>query len=159
VGDQWQADFYQPDRERTDSLLFNLRLFVQNKDDISIGRLEELCADSGISEKWKNEYKLIRSELKLRLNRLAAEGPEGKITFNDTFRMVLFGALGHRTEKDKDYKLFKKWVRDENEWAITYNIFHDVVVWVSVAVINIAKASKEELMVIPGDVKPDQKAR
>lgn len=156
VGDKWQVDFYQPNREETDSLLFNLRLFVQNKDDISIGRLNELCNDPEISEKWKNEYRSIRNELNLRLDMLAAEGPKGKITFHDIFQMVLFGALGHRTENDSAYKLFQKWVTNENEWAIIYNMFHDVVIWVSVAVINIGRASKEELNAVLRDSKPNQ---
>ncbi len=60
--------------------------------------------------------------------------------------MFLFGALGHRTEKDKTYRLFQKWVTDETEWAIFYNTFHETVIWVSTAIINIGKISKEELL-------------
>jgi hypothetical protein len=145
VDDEWKVYFHQPDREQTDSILFNLRLFVQNKDDISIGRLAELCDDKDISEKWKTEYLSIRNQLNIRLEMLAAEGLKGEITFRDIFEMMLFGALGHRSENDKSYKMFKRWVTDEKEWAITYNMFHDVIAWVFIAVTNIAKISIEEL--------------
>jgi len=157
VGKKWQIDFHQPDKERTDAILFNLRLFVENKDDISIGRLSELCTDTGISDNWKKEYEIIRKELNNRLDMLAAEGPKGTIMYRDIFEMFLFGALGHRTEKDKAYKLYHKWVTDETEQELMYNTFHDVIVWVLVAVINIAKASKEELQRTPmiSASKPD----
>jgi len=145
VGDKWQVEFHQPDKEQTDALLFNLRLFYGGKDDISIRRLAELCDDPGISDDWKSEYKIIRRLLNERFDILAAEGHKGTITYRDIFEMFIFGSLGHRTEKDKVYKLFQKWVTNETERAIMYNTFHDTVVWLLVAVINIGKASKEEL--------------
>jgi hypothetical protein len=145
VEDGWQVDFYQPDREKTDAILFNLRLFVANKDDISIGRMAELCTDPEISERWKNAFLSARNILYSKLDMIAGEGPRGQITYRDVFEMVLFGVLGHRSEKDRSYKLFKKWVTNEKEWSITYNMFHDVVLNVVNAVSIIANASKKEL--------------
>jgi hypothetical protein len=153
--DQWQVDFFQPNREQTDSLLFNLRLFVQNKDDISIMRMGELCDDPGVSEKWKSEYSSIRTYLNIRLDEIAVEGSKGKLTHGELFRMVLFGELGHRSEKDKEYKRFQKWVTNEHVQAIIYNTFQVVLIWISTAVINIGKASREELLREMKDLRLD----
>lgn len=145
IGDKWQVEFFQPDIEPTHALLFDLRLFYGGKDDISIRRLVELCDDPGISESWKNQFEITRKQLNERLDMVAVEGSKGTITYRDIFEMFLFGSLGHRTEKDKAYNLFNKWVKNETERVIMYNTFHDTVIWFFVAVKNIGKASKEEL--------------
>lgn len=145
VGDEWQVDFYQPNDEKRDSLLFNVRLFIQDKDDISIRRLTELYDDPGISDKWKEEHKSYRRELNERLERIAVEGKKGKITYRDVLDMFLYGKLGHRDEDDKSYKMYQKWVSDETEFEIMHNTFHMVLVWILAVVVNISIASKEEL--------------
>jgi hypothetical protein len=145
IGDVLQVEFFQPEKEQTDALLFNLRLFYGSKDDISIRRIAELCDDPEISMKWKDEFETIRTHLNQRLDMIAAEGSKGTITYRDIFEMFLYGSLGHRTEKDKAYKQFQKWVTNDTERAIMYNTFHETIVWLLVAVINIGKVSKEEL--------------
>jgi hypothetical protein len=155
---EWQIDFHQPGQEPTHALLFNLRLFVGNKDDISIGRLAEMLAVPDISDNWKSEYQAIRKQLNDKLGMVAAEGAKGTITYRDVFDMFLFGALGHRSQKDRAYKLFQKWVTDDTEWVILYNTFHETVIWVVAAVINIGKATKEELQ-RHSDAQPQMLAR
>ena len=138
-------DYSQPNWEETDALLFNLRVFVQNKDDISIGRLEDLLADPDLSDRWKNEYRELREQLSERLGRIAVQGTDEFLTYGEVFRMVLYGKLAHRKRDDKQYKLFQKWVTDANHWEHTLHTFHQVVIWVLTVVINISVASKEEL--------------
>lgn len=140
-----EIKFHQPDDEKRDALLFNLRLFVQNKDDISLQRMEELYDDPGITDLWKQEHGKERSILKIRLSQVAAEGPKGTITYDEVFRMFLFGERGHFDQDDKAYKLYQKWVTDETEWALLHNTFHNTILWVLRAIINIGVASKEEL--------------
>lgn len=145
VGDKWQADFYQPSDEKRDALLFNIRLFIQDKDDISLRRLVELYDDPGISSVWKEEHEHYRKELNKRLDRIAAEGKKGKITHRDVLDMFLYGKFGHRDEDDKSYKLYQEWITDKNEFEIMHNTFHTVLVWILAVVINISVASREEL--------------
>jgi hypothetical protein len=145
VGDQWQVDFSQPDREQTDALLFNLKLFYDGKDDISIRRMAELCDDPEISQSWKSKFETIRQQINERFDMVAAEGPEETITYRNIFEMFLYGSLGHRAEKDRAYKMYQKTVTSETARAIMYNTFHDTVVWLSGAVINIGRATKEEV--------------
>ena len=140
-----QVDFYQPDDEKRDALLFNLRLFVQDKDDYSIRRLCELYDDPNVSEPWKDEHRAIRAELNLKLERVAAEGDRRRITHRDVFYMFLYGSLGHSDEDDHYYQLYRDWVTDENVFEILHNTLHIVLVWILTAVINISRASKEEL--------------
>jgi len=140
-----EIKFYQPDNEKADALLFNLRLFVQDKDDISLNRMTELYDDPGISNQWKQEHANERAILKIRLSQIAAESSKGIITYDDVFRMFLFGGKGHFDQDDKAYKLYQKWVTDETEWALLHNTFHETILWVLRAIINIGVASKEEL--------------
>jgi hypothetical protein len=137
-------EFYQPENEKRDALLFNLRLFVQDKDNISLRRLAELCSDPDISDKWKDEFQAIRKNYNVRLDQIIAEGPKGKLSYRDVFNMFLFGKLGHMVEDDNQ-KLYNKWVRDNTEWEILHNTFHETLFWLVITIINISRVSKEEL--------------
>jgi len=143
--DKLQADFYQPSDEKRDALLFNIRLFIQDKDDISLRRLVELYDDPGISNQWKKEHEHYRKELNERLDRVAVEGKKEKITHRDVLYMFLYGKFGHRDEDDNSYKLYQKWVTDENVFKILHNTFHTILIWILAVVINISAASREEL--------------
>lgn len=145
VDGKWQVEFHQPSDEKRDALLFNLRLFVQDKDEISIRRLTDLYSDPGISDIWKQELVLIRQELNTRLERIAAEGPNDRITYRDVFYMFLYGHLGHHDRDDKYRQLFQKWVTNKAKWELLHNSFHETVLLVSTAIINISLASREEL--------------
>ena len=145
VDGQWHAEFHQPSDEQRDSLLFNARLFVQNKDDLSFQRLVELYDDPGISDGWKREHGAIRTELNRRLEEVAADGPKGALTHQNVLNMFLYGELGHRDEDDRDYGLFQRWVTDSTERELLHNTFHTVLTWLAVAIINVGRISKREL--------------
>lgn len=145
VGDKWQVNFFQPSDEKRDALLFNIRLFIQDNDDISLRRLTELFNDPEISEQWKKEYEHYRGELNERLDWIAAEGPKGKITHRDVLDMFLYGKFGHHDQDDRSYKLYQKWITDETEYELTHNTFHTVLIWILTVVINISVASRKEL--------------
>lgn len=145
VGDVWQTEFYQPEDEKRDAVLFNLRLFLQDKDDLSLRRLTELYADPALSDEWKSTLEGNRQALNTRLDSLAAENQTGKITYRDVLNMFLFGKLGHYDHDDKAYKMFREWVNNEMAWKIMHNTFHTTIIWVLASVINIAAASKKEL--------------
>ncbi len=140
-----EIKFYQPDNEKRDALLLNLRLFVQDKDDISLHRMTELCDDPGITDLWKQELYKERAILKIRLSQVAFEGSKGSITYNDVFKMFLYGERAHFDPDDKDYKLYQKWVTDQTIFEILHNTFHETLLSVVTAIINIGVASKEEL--------------
>lgn len=145
VGGKLQVDFYQPSDEKRDALLFNFRLFIQDKDDISLRRLVELYDDPGISDFWKNEHKHYREKLNEWLGFVVVEGQEGQITNRDVLDMFLYGKFGHRDEDDKSYKMYQKWVNNEVEFEITHNTFHTILISILAIIINISIASREEL--------------
>ncbi len=145
VGDKWQADYYQPSDEQRDALLLHLRLFIQDKDNISLRKLADLCDDSELSEKWKTEFKFQREILNFRLDQLAAESKTEKLTYRDILNMFLFGKIAHDNPNDEANKLYKKWVASEIAYKDMHNTFHEVIIWLLTAILNISSASKEEL--------------
>jgi len=145
VGDKWQVDFYQPSDEKRDALLFNIRLFIQDKDDISLRRLTNLYDDPGISHQWKKEYERFRKELNERLEWVVAEGSKGKITHRDVLNIFLYGKFGHHDQDDESYKLYKRWITDKTEYGILHNTFHTILIWILAVIMNISVVSKDEL--------------
>ena len=145
VNGKLEYDFFQPDDEVRDALLLNIRLFIQNKDEVSLQRLTDLFSDPGISDNWKNAVKAYRKELNMRLNRIAAEGPKGRINHRDVLNMFLYGAISHIDSRDKSRKLYEKWVTDDTEYMLLHNTFHSVLVWIIAIIINISRACSEEL--------------
>jgi hypothetical protein len=145
VGDKWLADFYQPRDEQRDAILMHLRLFIQDKDDISFRKLGDLIDDPDLSTKWKEEFESIRQVLSIRLDEVVSEGQKGKITNRDVLNMFLFGKIAHSNPSDESNKLYQKWVTNDTEYEILHNTFHVILIWLSTAVLNISSASKEEL--------------
>jgi hypothetical protein len=151
VDGDWVAEFHAPPDHDTDAVLLHLRLLVQN-DDISIGRLAELYTDLGISEAWKKEHEHWRAILNQRLDDRYAEGPQGFLTYRDVLKMFLYGDAAHYREKDEAYQLRAKWIRSEEERALTADTFQQVIIWILAVAHNIAVASRVELRALD-DVK------
>jgi hypothetical protein len=145
VDGQWVIDSYGPSREQLAAVLHHLRVFYR-RDDISIGRMEELYDDPDVSEAWKTEHRRWRAELNARLDRVAAEGDaRGVLTHRQVLDMFLYGRLGHFREQDEGYRRYDTWVTDETSRAILLDTFHEAVIWILAIVHNIAVASREEL--------------
>jgi hypothetical protein len=146
VEDKLQVDFYQPSDEKRDALLFNFRLFIQDKDDISLRRLVELYDDPGVSDFWKNEHKHYREKLNEWLDFVVVvEGEKGELTNRDVLEMFLYGKFGHRDEDDKSYKMYQEWVNNEAEFEIMHNTFHTILISILAVIMNLSVASREEL--------------
>jgi hypothetical protein len=144
-GEEAKFEYFHPSDEQRDALLFNLRLFVQDKDDISLRRLTELYRDPGVSDEWKQDHARLRAILNERLDTIAVEGPKGALSHGALFRMVLYGALAHRDVDHESYRLYKQWVTDEGHRAMTHDTFWQVVVWILATVINVARISQRKL--------------
>lgn len=139
-----QIDFNYPDDEKRDAMLMTLRLFVQNKDDISIGNMATLIDDPAISEEWKTDFKMLRNSLNEYLALVLTEGEKGELSHRDVFEMFLYGQISHARENDMSRKLYKKWVTDET-YEILHSSFHDVAFHILITVFNIAMISRAEL--------------
>ena len=75
-------------------MLLHVRLLIGN-DDISIGQLEVIAADPGVSQHWKEEYERWRGALNARLAQTYAEGPRGSLTCREALEMAMHGERGH----------------------------------------------------------------
>jgi hypothetical protein len=145
VNGEQQIDFYQPSVEQRDAILMHLRLFLQDKDRISIRKLANLVNDPDISIKWKEEVKEIREGLNIRLDELVSDGQKGKLNNRDILNMFLFGKIAHDNPNDESNKLYQKWITNDTEYEILHNVFHVVLIHLLTAILNISSASKEEL--------------
>jgi hypothetical protein len=141
-----RIDFFQPTDEQRDALLLTLRLFVQDKDGISLRRMADLHGDPGISEAWKTEHSRMRTWLNGRLDEAAAER-DGVVVLRhrDVLNAVLYGKLAHYQPDDPDARRYREWTKDEMATKLLHSQFHKVVVWVIAAIINVSRASQEEL--------------
>ncbi len=145
VNGKQQIEFHQPSDEQRDAILLHLRIFLQDKDDISLSKLAELCNDPGISEKWKKYFEFERKMLNIKLDQVAAETKTDKLTHRDILNMFLFGRIAHNNPVDKANKPYQKWVTSEFAYNDMHNAFHVIIIWLSRAILNISSASKEEL--------------
>lgn len=145
VNGEQQIDFYQPSDEKRDAILLHLRLFLQDKDDISLRKLADLTNDPDLSSKWKDEYEKIRKVLNIRLDEIVTDGRKGRLTNRDILNMFLFGKIAHNNPNDESNKLYQKWITDDTEYEILHNTFHVVLIRLLTAILNISSASKEEL--------------
>jgi hypothetical protein len=137
--------FFQPSDEQRDAILLHLRLFLQDKDDISLRKLVDLTNDPDLSSKWKDEYEKIRKVLNIRLDEVVADGRKGRLTNRDILNMFLFGKIAHNNPNDENNKLYQKWITNDTEYEILHNTFHVVLIRLLTAILNISSASKEEL--------------
>ena len=125
--------------------MLHLRLFLQDKDGISLRKLADLTNDPGLSDKWKDEYKKIRKVLNIRLDEVIVDGRKGKLTNRDILNMFLFGKIAHNDPNDENNKLYQKWITNDTVYEILHNAFHVVLIRLLTAILNISSASKEEL--------------
>ncbi|MFN8399317.1 MAG: hypothetical protein U0X74_04820 [Anaerolineales bacterium] len=140
-----KIDYYQPDNEKLDAISTTLRLFFQNKDGISFRKMAELCDDPDISKEWKEEFNFYRNNQNLMFEEIVIEGDKGKLTNKEILDMFLYGKLVHNIDDD-NHKLYKKWVNNETEYEILYNMFHVVLVRVLTTVLNISSICKKEIL-------------
>ena len=145
VGGDLQVNFYQPGDEQRDAILLHLRLFLQDKDDISLRKLGDLTNDPDLSSEWKEEYEKERKVLNIRLDEVIADGRKGRITNRDILNMFLFGKIAHNNPNDENNKLYQKWITSDTEYEILHNTFHTILIRLFTATLNISSASKEEL--------------
>ena len=145
INDNWQVDFYQPNDEQRDALVLNLRLFLQDKDGISIRKLSEVSSDPGLSVEWKTEFESYRNRLNFRLDNIALERNQENITYRDILKMFLFGKIAHDRSDDEANKLYQKWVVGKTDYEVLHNLFHRVLIWTSTAILNISSVNQEEL--------------
>lgn len=141
---RWEVDFDLPSNEQRDALLFTLRMFVQDRDGISIRSLSRFYDDPGLSESWKNNHAEVRKYLINRLNETSISSPEiGKLSHKDVFEIYLYGYLGHLNE-DK-YDIFNKLTQGETQLLFFEDSFHQAVIYYLAGIQNIAELIKREL--------------
>lgn len=110
-----------------DSFTFTLRLFVQDKDRISLRAFNKAFCSSGFSQNHKEKVsKSCESLNKFLDSPIVISWQDSPDTYRTLFFIVLYGGLAH-TEDSDEYKTFKKWMKDD--------IFFTSQIWVHFLVI------------------------
>ena len=91
-----QVEHSGPDAEAVEAVFYRLRLFLQNNDGISIANIAALSSDPGLSQGWKDQFELGRSQL----NALLASPIEmivngERYTNGQILRTFIYGDGGH----------------------------------------------------------------
>jgi len=109
VGKPVQVTSIRPQQESIDAFILTFRFFIQDNETISLRNLEKIFESNLATEKEKNEYYSLRSELKIFFSENACVEIMGdKPTNLDILHTVLFGELSH-TNKEKKAR-YERWM-------------------------------------------------
>jgi len=81
-----------PQGESLQALAVTFRMFIQNNDRISIGRIEELSSDAGISQNWKDQISHVRNVINDFLDspaRVSFTNQQGIYTMREIMEVVI----------------------------------------------------------------------
>lgn len=124
------------------------RLFVQQRDDFSLFRLEKdiVNGDSMVSQKWKNEFLRINQEIEEFLaDNLPFQIDDHPMssfpTHKEIMEVFLYGNLAHTTQRAR----FNQWKSHPEDFAILQNAFIGIIVNVSLCLRELANVTELEL--------------
>ncbi len=103
-------DYANQNSEQVDAFLFTLRLFIDNKDSISIGKVGDLIDSLDIDKEPKERYTNQRKILNTYLDEKSMIIIDGDNPTNgDILRTLLYGYLGHFNVEQAKYGRYKAW--------------------------------------------------
>lgn len=151
AGEPMMIEWEAPDPESVDAFVLTMRFFIQNNERSSLGSLERIAADPGLSMDWQAQYARVRAEFNNYLNMEA--GPMqimwGGHTYThgeimDTF---VFGALAHANREKQE--LFEQWKQDKGIFVLFQYYFTHTLMTLLNAVAYLTSLAEKELGVSP----------
>jgi hypothetical protein len=97
----WDGIYVGPDDESTRALILTLRLFMQDRDGLSLRKMAETYADLPVSADLKREFEAHRTRLNDFLDSasLLAIREEGPLTYREILDIFVYGEYAHVNER------------------------------------------------------------
>jgi len=124
-----QFDHTPINPEHLDAFLFTLRLFIQQKDSISIKRIGSMISSLKVSKEPRDRFLKQQDYLNRFLNESSMMKTDGKPwKHEEVLRTVLYGYRAHLKTEQPEYQRYKEW--NLNPFAPSYLtfIFHNILV-------------------------------
>lgn len=132
-----------PDREATEALILNLRLFLQKSDFVSFHKLERLLEDPTVSDGWKERFIECKAGMDAWLDSYSGFIiDDTKYSFRELMNVPLFGDFAHITEKEAP--LYDLW-SSAPHYEIIEKTFHDCLHCVINGAAKVSHWSEREL--------------
>lgn len=146
TGENLEVHWAPPEAESVRAFVLTFRFFIQNNEAISLGSLQRVLDDPGISPQWANEYTRIRAELNQFLD--AAAEPlhivwnNHEHTRREVMEIFVFGGLAH-ANRDKR-QIFEEWKKSDFFTLFQYE-FSNTLMNILSAIRYLAHLSEQEL--------------
>ena len=147
----WVIEFKLPDDKELHAFLFKFRLFIQRNEPISLFKLQDLMADTGLSENWKikaraalNGFLIYYHSHPEDIAELFGNAP----THGEILDIFLYGELAHTGLNPKfKYKrqMYKKWTGNEFISHILTQKFIEITLEVFKILVDLDAITQEEL--------------
>jgi hypothetical protein len=102
-----KSQVFGPSDESISAFLLKYRLFIQDKDDISLRNLEMLYSSILIDNSYKDKYKNLRKSINNVLDQPSnVQIKKHRVTIREIHDMFIYGSYAHMDEKDLNRKRF-----------------------------------------------------
>ncbi|MCG6915208.1 hypothetical protein LJE86_14965 [bacterium BMS3Abin03] len=96
-----------PDDETIIAFILKYRLFIQDKDDISLRNLEKLFLELPVEPNYKEKYKVLRQKINSILDEESnVQIKKHRVTIREIHDMFIYGAWAHLNENDLNRKRY-----------------------------------------------------
>jgi hypothetical protein len=139
-----------PEGEPLQALAITFRMFIQNNDSISFGKMSELLNDPEISQGWKDQFSDVRTKTNSLLDSpgdIALIVGETTYTLRQIIHVFLYGELAHSNAEKR--AIYQEWKNNPIVFYFAQNNFSHAIIEVVSAVSWIAQISRFELQGIP----------
>jgi len=106
-GTEIDSKILGPDDETISAFILKYRLFIQNKDDISLRNLEKLFLYLPIESNYKERYIVLKQRINSILDEESnVQIKKHRVTIREIHDMFIFGAWAHLNENDLNRKRY-----------------------------------------------------
>jgi hypothetical protein len=142
--------------EHVDAFLFTLRLFIQEKDSISVEKMGSMIGSLEVSKEPKVRFFKQKEFLDKFLSEQSMMRIDDDLpTNNDVLRTVLYGFRGHLKTEEPKYRRYKEWSSNPIALSIIEFTFNSVLITYIEALTVMAgncRIMLDELLVASADI-------
>lgn len=112
------------DEDKIRSLVLTVRLFIQDNEPLSIGKMREFYHGLPIDQKYKTVFDLIRDQLNEFLDEPATTFLEKKPSRRQVLETIIYGMYAHRNRNK--IGTIGTWKTDPLDWTIAFYQFQAI---------------------------------